>query len=162
NRMTARVEQGDKTPKMDSHHVIDVVWTIQSVDADGKAKMTQRIERVRLAMDTPKTRVQFDSKDGKAADATLEPVRALIGLELAVTMDARGEISEVKLPDDALKVLKGPKTAGLGELFSSEGLKKMLNESVLPLPHGAVAKGKSWKRKLGLKLFGDVKLEDVY
>src|SRR5207302_1594338 len=65
-----------------------------------------------------------------------------------------GEVSDVQIPDAVVAALKdiaaGAGGAGLGDMFSKEGLQKLFGQNFL-LPKGAVNKGDSWQHKLDMK-----------
>src|SRR5947209_537839 len=48
---------------MKMHQQMDMTWKIAKVDADGKAQLAQRIDSIRMTMDTPMGKVEYDSKD---------------------------------------------------------------------------------------------------
>jgi hypothetical protein len=164
NKMTMKVANLE----MGVEQNMDMTWKILSVDSDGKAKISQKLTRIRFSMDTPMGKVVYDSKDGKAPEGpigqAIEPVfKALAALEYQLTMDARGEISDVKIPEKFLEMMKGPQLPGLGEMFTEEGLKRMMAQSVLPLPKDAVVKGKNWPQKMSFKApFGEMKMDNTY
>jgi hypothetical protein len=138
---------------VDMDMTMTCTWKIDSVDKDGKAKMTQTISRIQLKMTHPQGQFEYDSKDGKEPDdpvatKTLGPIKALVDADVGMTMDARGKIGDVKIPDsvkDAWK--KAGNAQGLGDLGSADGIKKLVEMSGVVLPEGSIAKGKSWDSK---------------
>jgi len=146
---------------LDMGQTIDMVWNVLDVDADGKAKMTQTISRIRFTMDGPTGKVEFDSKEGKEPDdpvgKLMAPIfKALAGAEIGLTMDPLGKISDIKVPEKLVKAAKnlppGLAGAGLGDMLSEEGLKQITDQSGLRLPQDAVTKGKSWEQQLEMKM----------
>jgi uncharacterized protein DUF6263 len=138
---------------------IDMTWNIKDVDSHGKAKLTQKFDRVRFNMNGgPVGKVDYDSKEGKDIEGPLGKIlgpmlKALADVELTMSMDAQGKISDVTIPDkiaQAFKKVPGG-GAGLGEMFSEDGLKHMMDQSGLILPKDAIAKGSSWDQKMDLK-----------
>jgi hypothetical protein len=137
-------------------NIFDVTWTVQDVDAEGKAKMTHTFDRVRFKMGGGAIgKVEYDSQDGKQiegpAGKALNPLfKAFTGAQISLTMDPQGKISNMVVPESLLQVLrKAPGAgAGLGELFSEEGLKKSMDRSRPLLPKDPVAKGAVWEQKL--------------
>src|SRR5258708_1807184 len=47
------------------NQTMDMTWKIGAVDKDGSAKMTQTIDRIRMTMDSPGAKIEYDTKDGK-------------------------------------------------------------------------------------------------
>ena len=171
-KMTMAMSFGGRDISFDMGQIIDMTWNVLDVDADGKAKMTQTITRLRFTMDGgPAGKIDFDSKDDKEiqgeAGKLMTPIlRALAGAEIGLTMDSQGKISDVKVPEKLAKATKGfaggPAGGGLGEMFSEEGLKRMMDQSGLRLPKEAVAKGKTWEQQMEMKMpMGKLKVETV-
>src|SRR5258708_40184450 len=51
---------------------IDMTWNIKDVDSAGKAKVTQKFDRLRFNMSGgPIGKVEYDSKDGKEPDGPM-------------------------------------------------------------------------------------------
>ena len=153
--------------KVDMNQTVDITWSISAVDKDGKAKMTQKMDRVRFVMDGPTGKVAFDSKDGKEPEGPVGQVvgpilKAMAGSEFSLTMDPQGRTSDVKVPGKLLDALKAsPATASVGDIFSEEGMKRMVGQGGLLLPAEPVTKGKTWDQKMELKSpFGMMKVEN--
>jgi hypothetical protein len=149
---------------------MDMLWNILDVDADGKAKMTQTISRIRFTMDGgPTGKIEFDSKENKDPEGPVGKImapifKALAGAEISLSMDSQGKISDVKVPDKITKATKSvPGGGGLGDMFSEEGIKQMIDQSGLIVPKEAVAKGKSWEQKFEMKSpLGVMKVDNAY
>lgn len=132
--------------------IMDMTWTVKSVDASGVALMTQRIERVRASAASPFGKFSFDSKEaGDAASAAGPLFKMLVGGEFTSKLTPRGEFTEIKLSDKLLATLRSDnEPAGAQGQFSEEGLKNMLSQMVFPLPEAAVDVGETWQRKLAI------------
>jgi hypothetical protein len=136
----------------------DLHWTVKSVSPDGVAEMTQTIDRVQVRMDSGAGQPPFvfDSAskepppEGPVAAQLVPVFKALAGLECTLTMDARGEIRDVKIADGVVESLKKSFQGGLANLFTKESLKNMVGQSSLVLPAEVVAKGKTWKEQAKL------------
>jgi hypothetical protein len=155
---------------IDMGQTIDMTWNVTDVDADGKAKMTQTITRVRFTMDGPTGKVDYDSKDGKEPEGPIGKImtpifKALAGAEIGLTMDPQGKVSDIKVPEKLTKAAKSlPQGAGggLSDMLSEDGLKQMMDQSGLRLPKEAVTKGKTWDQQLEMKsTFGKMKVDTV-
>ncbi|MEO8497024.1 MAG: DUF6263 family protein [Planctomycetota bacterium] len=124
-------------------------WTVDSVDADGTAQITQRIERFALTMKSGATEpIEYASDSetkpsGAAADiaAAVSPV---IGADFTVTMTNRGAIRAVKLSDAAEKAFAAVESPALKQLFSAEGISQLLGQAAVELPEQAVAPDATW------------------
>jgi hypothetical protein len=133
---------------------LDMTWEVQGVDLDsGEAIIRQKFERIKTKLTSPKKTIDYDSKseDPPSDSASrLAPVyKALIQNEVEITMTARGEVKDVKIPDEVLAALKSsPGAAELGEMTTAEGFKKMVTQGLMPLPKDAPKAGETWSSKL--------------
>jgi hypothetical protein len=153
---------------MNMNQDIDMAWRVLKVEPSGKAQIEQKIGRIRMTMDgLPGVgKIEYDSKDGKEPEGPIGKIlgpilNALAGAEFTVTMDPRGEISDVKLPDKLAEAMKNLPAGGqgLGDMFSPEGLKRLVNQGGLVLPQEPVSKGKAWDQKVEMKMpFGMMKV----
>src|SRR5262249_20191719 len=88
----------------------DSVWTGTAVDSEGKAKITQKIGRVRMSSTTPVGQSRFDSKQstdasvgaGQAAGSMTAFLSTFPGSEIKLTADPHGVISDLTLPPKVL------------------------------------------------------------
>jgi Family of unknown function (DUF6263) len=143
--------------KMDQH--MDMTWKVVKVDPDGKAQVMHRIDNIRVNMDTPQGKVEYDSAtkqqpQGPVGQAIAPIFNAMAGAEFSATMDAQGKMSNVKLPGKLVEAIKDKLAGapGFGELFSPESLKRMVNQGTLVLPKDAVNKGQTWTEKQEVKM----------
>jgi Family of unknown function (DUF6263) len=147
----------------------DLRWNIQSVDSKGNAKIAIKFGRNKMSMDSPMGKIEVDSDNAQEPDdpigqALFKVIKALAGLEIAAGMSPIGELTDVKLPEKAVKELqKLPGGDAFGDLLTPEGLKRMMSQSGLVMPQEAVEKGAKWKRKNEMKLpFGKMVAEVDY
>src|SRR5438445_374424 len=75
-----------------------------------------------------------------------------------------GEVKDVKIPSETVKAMRDVPGAGKGtETWTEEGLARLLKESGLALPGGAMDKGAEWKNKMqGMTPFGKIAGEVAY
>jgi hypothetical protein len=158
-----------KDVEQDMAEVLDVTWQVGSVDADGKAKITQTIDRVRFTLSGQGSKVNFDSKVGKMPDDPFAkqvgpPLAALAGAEITLTLDPQGNVSDFKAPDAFLKRLKGFQVGvEMGEFFSEDGLRRMLCQLLPVLPKEETDNGKTWNNRFELKsMMGTLKVNNKY
>jgi hypothetical protein len=149
---------------------MEMSWNVKSVK-DGKAQMSQTIDRIRVKMESPFAPFEFDSKDGKEPEGPLGPLlgplfAAMAGAEFTVTMDEQGEVSETKLSEKLLETMKAnPALQQFGGGFTEDGLKNMISQSGgSVLPKTSVKKGDTWDQKMELKQppLGVMKLNNTY
>src|SRR5438477_481575 len=67
-KMTMEVNFGGQKISMDMDLDMTMTWKVGDVDKDGKAKVTQTIDRVQVKMKHPTGGFEYDSKDGKEPD----------------------------------------------------------------------------------------------
>ena len=94
-------------------------------------------------------------------------VKVLGNLEITGQQSATGEVSDVKIPEKALKQLKKLAAAGgpgAGGMLSADSLKGMVGgTNGLVLPKEEVTKGKSWSHKTSTKTeMGDAEVDIKY
>ena len=148
--------------------VIDISQNVTGVDKDGKAKMTQKFERWRMTMDTPMGKVEIDSKDKEEPNNPIAKliapmIKAMAGSEFSMTMDPRGEMSNIKVPEAFLKAIKANPLPGMDDMFSEDGFKRLMSQNGLVLPKEAMSKGKNWDTKMDMKSpFGTMKTTNTY
>jgi Family of unknown function (DUF6263) len=132
--------------------IMDMTWTVKAVDPSGMATMTQKIDRVRTSAASPFGKFSFDSKEAGDAASVAGPLfKMLVGAEFTSKMSPLGELSDIKLSDKLLAILRGDnEPAGAQGQFSEVGLKNMLAQMVFPLPEAAVNVGQTWSRKLAI------------
>jgi hypothetical protein len=150
----------------------DANWTVTAVDADGNAKLTQKIGRVRLFGSDPESEVRFDSQEAVASTGQQGQkggpfnsfLSAFPGSEFTMNVDRHGAVSDLTIPkkvQEGLKDLRG--APGTGETSAAEGFRLLLSRPIQPLPTGAIAKGSSWNQPTEFRMrSGQMKIEVAY
>jgi hypothetical protein len=145
---------GTPTPQVSMHQEMNMTWDVQGVDdKSGEAVIRQKFERVKMKMSTPAVSFEYDSKSEEAPTglgARIAPMyKAMTEGEFEITMTSRGEVKDVKIPEQVLAVLKNsPNAAEMGDIATSEGFKKMISQGALVLPKDAPKKGETWSTKV--------------
>ncbi|AMV36430.1 DUF6263 family protein [Planctomyces sp. SH-PL62] len=149
----------------------DLRWIVDEVTPEGVATMTQIIDRVRVKLESAgQPPFEFDSEDkdkpqeGPIAAQIVPMFKALAGFECSLTMDPRGRIESVKIPQKTLDALRESLSGAMGNLFSEESMKNMITQSGLILPEAAVEKGKGWtdESTLPVQQLGTIKTDKTY
>lgn len=145
--------QGDQNVTM--HQELDMTWDVQDVNAEGDAVIHQKIDRVKMKMTLPPPvgPVEYDtsSDDPPAGPAAMfAPLyEAMTAGAFVITMTPRGEIKDVKIPDEVVAAIKNsPGVAGMGEMATADGFKKMISQGSLVLPEAAPKPGDEWSSKV--------------
>jgi hypothetical protein len=141
---------GTKPLKMSIDMTMDMNWSVDAVDQQGVAQLTQSFSRLAMKMDIPGTgAIQFDSAAPAPAAGPAKDIAAavapLIGAPFVLKMNDRGEILEVKLSDEATKAFEAAAAdARLKSVFSKESISETLRQSSAVLPEKPVQMGESW------------------
>lgn len=133
---------GTRAPEESSaRQTIDMTWTVDSVDDDGNANITQQIDRVRMQSSEQGHQTTFDSKDKDVpedVDVIHQPVHLVIS--------SQGKVIDVRPSDkmaEKLKQAPGPMAA----MFSRESLKETVKMSTLEFPDKPLTKGATWEQQ---------------
>jgi hypothetical protein len=95
---------------------------------------------MRMTVETPGApAVEFDSQSQEEPQgfaAMVAPmVRELVKANFVVTMTPRGEIKDVKIPEEAVKAIAAAPGAQLmGDMATAEGLENMISRSAFSMP----------------------------
>jgi uncharacterized protein YajQ (UPF0234 family) len=167
-KMKMEMNGGGVKETADMNQTIDASRHIKSVDKDGKAKIVMKFDRIRITANGFMGKFEYDSKNGKLPEGPISKrigpiMEALAGAEFSLTMDARGQFSDLKMPEKLSEAFKELPGGGLGgDIFSEDGIKHMISEAGLTLPEGTATKGKSWNKEVTLKiLFGKMKINNT-
>jgi hypothetical protein len=148
---------------------MEMTWDVQEVTPEGDAVIKQKFDRVQMKMTTPVGGFEFDS-DSEEAPAGLAAMiapmyKAMTEGEFIITMSNRGEVKDVKIPEEVVTALKNsPGAAAMGDLATAEGFKKMISQGALVLPEKSPAEGESWSNKVEMNnpMVGTQTVETTY
>jgi hypothetical protein len=130
---------------------MDMTWDVAEVADDGTATLNQTIDRVRMEMTLPQAgapQIKYDSQAKEKAPGTemLSKVfDVIVGKPFVMKVTSLGKVLEMQAPDGVVQAFKNM-PAGQGGMFSEDGLKQMISQSMLPLPEEAVAVGTTWEK----------------
>jgi hypothetical protein len=125
-------------------------FTVKSVK-DGKAELEQKVTRVKAVMDNPMQQIDYDSaKEGSDPDM-LEGLADMVGQTFGLKLTDRGEISDIKVPEDA---------GGEGGVDVEQMTTQIFNQ----LPAEPVAIGDTWTvdQKMPLGQMGESDTKVTY
>jgi hypothetical protein len=154
--------------EMKSNMNMDFSMAVDSVDtATGNAKVTYKIDGMKMSMSGPMGNMEYDSKSDKEPEgmiAMAAPLfKAMTGAPITMTVSPRGEISNVKLPD---KLKEEFESIGGGQMnfFSEDQLKQMMNNGYFELPKEAPTTSTTWNKKMDMKLgpMGTMNMNTTY
>jgi hypothetical protein len=160
NKIVSKVKEQEA--KVNSSQSMDMTWDVLKVTDKG-AQIRVKFGRTKMTMETEMGEFKIDSAEDNVPDRPearilAKVVGAMSKLEMVMTMQPDGEVVDVQVPEATLKQLQElPGADQFGEMFSSDGLKKMFGQNGLVMPKDAVTKGQTWKKKGEAKLpFGTI------
>lgn len=139
----------------------EMVWTVEEVEEDGAARLRQTIERLQMSITAPpNVEFEYDSASGEEPSGTtakrvLPLLHALVGANFEMTMSPRGEIADVKVPEQVAEALqKAPGAAEMGDMFTEAGFEKMVQQGSPAFPDGDMEPGREWTHTVELPAAG--------
>jgi len=176
-RMTQNMDMGmilgttDRKIETNVKQVLDMTWKIEAVDDQGQATLVQSVDRVQMDMQAPgQQKMHYDTDADEAPSgfaAMLVPMfKAMTAEPFKMTITPRGEIKDFEIPAALAKAMAAiPGAAAMGEMFSDEGFKNMIQQSSLILPEPKdLEPGHEWTTKLQMKnaQLGMINTETTY
>jgi len=170
--LSTNQKQAAKVNGMDFNTAItqgmELTWTVKDVQ-NGKSDLVQKIDEFSQKMEVLGQTIEFDSKKKKKPEGPFGQLvgplfEAMVGAEFTSKMDPQGETTETKISDKLAEAIKAnPMLAQMGDMFSEEGMKNMMQQSGLPLPKEALSKGKTWNKAVQVKTpAGVMKIDTTY
>lgn len=107
---------------------VNTVWTVQSVDDDGTADLTMKVERIRMSMNSPFSgEFSYDSDSEETGEGQLwEMVAPLFQAAMSGEFQARitpaGEALEIALPEQLAEILEAQQEAAIQNLMMGGGI----------------------------------------
>ncbi len=141
-RMDMEMTLGEANRKIETsiEQVIDMTWKVDQVDDRGKARIVQKLDRMRMNMQAPgQPEMKYDTQSEEPPAgfaAMLAPLmKAMTENDFTMAMSPRGKIDNLQMPEAVRQALKNvPGAAMMGEMFSNEGFANMIQKSSLILP----------------------------
>lgn len=123
----------------------NTTWQVKDF-TDRQATIVHRFTRGRLKLSSPQGSLEFDSNSDEAptgplANTFVKPLRSMINADFQMTIDTRGKIHDMVLPETVRTMLDSNPAAGQ-MLFSPDSLKKMF--SFLVFPEAPIPTGHKW------------------
>lgn len=135
--------------------VVDLHWTVKSVSPRGETSLAQVVDRVRTRIEGAGQPAAFDfdsnakeePREGVIAAQLVPLLKTLVGAEFTFKMNPRGELSDIKIPDQVTEAVRKSNPGGGDGVFSDDGLKNLITQSGLGLPEAALENGKTWSQQ---------------
>ncbi len=137
--------------KIKTEQILSGSWTVKSTEPDGSARLGQKIDRIRLSVESSEMQFQIDTDDDQeqaGVGAMMAPFfEILTDAEINLLMTPTGEITDVEIPDSMMEKIQqaGAITQGLQSLTTKEGVKALFGQSTLKLPTKPLVDGDTWE-----------------
>ncbi len=120
------------------------LWRPESTQADGSTTIASVISRVKLEVDSPGIDnlvidTDLAAADGGQAAALDAIIRPMVGVKITNRMSPRGEVTDVKIPEDIAAALQGA-----GGVLSAEQISEMMQKVSPVFPAQGLQEGDSW------------------
>jgi uncharacterized protein DUF6263 len=160
--------------KMDQTMGMTYRYDVESVAPDGTATIKVSYEAVKMAMDAPTGKIDYDSKNPAAEiPAAARGVAAMVGQSFTMEMNSQGQvtkveglgalmdriISEIDLPDDATKSMINDM---LEKQFGDEAMVGNMQAMMAHYPEEPVGVGDTWTKKANVTAGFPMQLENTY
>ena len=150
-KSTTQTSVNNRTLTMQTELEMDVAWSVDAVNDQQTAQMTQAFTRVAVKLQMPGVPdvITYDSAKTKSPSGVAKSfaarIRPLIGAKFHLSMTSRGEITEVRLSKEASKTLADVRDGSrLKSLFSKEKIADILRQSTMQLPATPLAAKAMW------------------
>lgn len=131
------------------NQIMDMTWEVVDVDSDGNATLHQTVDRVRMEVTLPQAGqppVKFDTAQADKTPGAEIPAKifgAMVGKPFTVKVTPAGKVLDMTPPEGLAQAFKNMPAGG--GMTSEEGLQQMIKQSVMPMPEGPAAVGKTWE-----------------
>ena len=152
-KQTATLPGGAKTTKIDL--LMELAWTVDSVEEDGSASITQSLSRIKVVRESAKSeKLEYDSaskeKPTGLAKVLADSVLPLVDATFSLTLSNRGEILNILVNREAAEAIQSGPGA---ELISQESLKQLFGRASPVFPEEGVSKGSVWSQEQRVRMF---------
>ena len=160
--------------KMDQTMGMTYRYDVQSVAPDGTATIKVAYEALKMAMDLPTGKVDYDSKNPSAEiPAMAKGVAAMVGQSFTMQMNSQGQVTKVEglaaLMDRVISQLDLPDAAAksmvndmLKKQFGDDAMVGTMQNMMAIYPEGPVGLGDTWTKTLSVTAGFPMQLENTY
>ncbi|HEU4753320.1 MAG TPA: DUF6263 family protein [Armatimonadota bacterium] len=127
--------------------------------ADGSIRVEEKTESVKLNLDTPAGKLEFDSTKPAASknenpmlDAIQNAMKARVGKSYTYVFGPDGKVKAVEGTEKVIQSAPGDVQEILKQELDPERLKRRLNQDLALLPEKAVNKGDRWQRTVTMDI----------
>lgn len=131
-------------------------WTVDKVEPDGSAVMTQEIVGVKMSIDIGGSKIEYDStRDTNTSNPLGDFFKALVGSKFTLTVDKDLRVTKIDGRTEFIKKLVGANPQMeplLNQILSEQAMKEMAEPTFASIPPGEIKKGQEWKRDTQLNM----------
>lgn len=146
---------GNREQETGNEMLMTLQWNVTSA-ANNEFVIEQTIERIQLTINAPSengiqtTKLDTSEEEGtgKLAEHLLQQIRPLIGTVHSITMNDRGEISDVSIPKDSKEAIRqAPSSMQIRQIVSEDGIKEMIGQGAIVFPSESISSGDDWSEQ---------------
>ncbi len=145
----ATVTFNDMEQATNTSFIMTMGMFVKDLDDDGVASLEVSMNRFQMEMQVAGQKMAYDTDSdevpegiGQAFKQAFDPV---MSMTYTIKMDTRGEIIDVEVPEESLKMLQAmPGMQQFGKMFTKEAMQDMSSTGWLTLPEEALSVGDSW------------------
>lgn len=164
----ALTSAGGGAAQTKTRQAMDLVWEVESVDADGAARVACNIERVQMTLEASGGQsFQFDTDSAEPPEglaALVAPAfKQLVADGFTAKFSADGVLSDIEASADLLQAVSN--LPGGGGSAGGEALRQLAAPATQPLPVEPAAPGAAWTHTSGnaaVAMVGKVLFETEY
>lgn len=144
------------------------------VDANGNMDVKMTYKAMKIVMEGPMGKMEFDSAKPKATDANTPPqekilgdvLAAIVGSEFRIKIKPNGETYDVRGISEMMKKLKGDSNSPIGnvisKMFGEDQVKDMTGNMMNMYPAEPVAVGDSWYETKSINFMMPIDVDTTY
>jgi hypothetical protein len=156
--MKMDMDLGGQEIKITVKQTFDMHWSVEGIKEDGSGIVLQRMTNLHMELEGPTGKAIIDARDktepeDPVARKVWPMLRLLEGSEVSMTIDRRGQVSNIKMSDKMVKAIKEmpDDLKSLGDMFSEDGMKKLMSQASMVLPEKPLTKGDMWSNTIETK-----------
>ncbi len=151
-RQKTKMSMGDQPMEVSSEMQMFVEFRCTGA-AEGKFEVAQTIYRIKMKSKNPMMgEIDFDTNDEDSVPTMFDPMLDIIGQRMKATVDARGQVSNLAIPEELKEAVTGRSGINLEDIFS---------EFIIQFPEEPIAIGSGWAttRSQSMGQMGDLEVK---
>ncbi len=146
-QMNQEIEIAGNPTKTSTNTSTWIDWEVKEPDKDGNAQVESKVSRIVMNMDAPmvgKVTIDTQSEQEAAGMAKMieDALKPVVGVPMTQTMNTRGEILDIQIPEDAQAGLEESSMPPMGS--PADMVKQMARNAAIVFPEGALGVGQTF------------------